>query len=140
MIWNTQIKLLPGGHFAIVNITERVRDFVKSTEIKNGQVLVFYRHTTGAVFIGEHEPGIIADLEEMMERIAPVNHAYHHHLRNVDFNGQAHVRTALMTINVTIPIFDGEMMLGTYQEILVFDDQTDPATRYVAVQVTGELS
>ena len=56
------------------------------------------------------------------------------------FNGQAHVRTALMTINVTIPIYEGEMMLGTYQEILVFDDQTDPAVRYVAIQVTGEPS
>jgi len=140
MICTTEIAILPGGNFAIVNITEQVLDFVKSTGVKNGQVLVFYRHTTGAVFIGEHEAGIIADLEEMMERIAPVDHAYHHHLRNVDFNGQAHVRTALMTINVTIPIYEGEMMLGTYQEILVFDDQTDPAVRYVAIQVTGEPS
>jgi secondary thiamine-phosphate synthase enzyme len=138
MIATKQIELDSHGFFSVTNITDQVRDFVKSTGIQHGQALVFYRHTTGAVIIGEHEPGIIADIQEMFERIAPMKHEYIHHLRAVDFNGHAHVRSALMTINVVIPVFEGQLLLGTYQEILVIDDQTDPAPRYVVIQVSGE--
>jgi secondary thiamine-phosphate synthase enzyme len=137
MIATKQIELDSRGYFSVTNITDQVRDFARSTGIQHGQVLVFYRHTTGAVIIGEHEPGIIADLQAMFERIAPMEHEYIHHLRDVDFNGHAHVRSALMTINVLIPLFEGELLLGTYQEILVIDDQTDPAPRYVVIQVSG---
>jgi len=138
VIYTKQLELDTGGNFAVVNITDQVRDYVRSTEVQHGQVLVYYRHTTGAVIVGEHEPGIIADLMEMFERIAPIVHEYKHHIRAVDFNGHAHVRSALMTINVIVPILDGELLLGTYQEILVIDDQTDPAPRYVVLQVSGE--
>jgi secondary thiamine-phosphate synthase enzyme len=138
MFITKQIELDSRGHFHVTNVTEEVRDFVISTGVQQGQVLVFYRHTTGAVIIGEHEPGIIADIQEMFERVAPVSHEYIHHLRAVDFNGHAHVRSAVMTVNVVIPILDGKLMLGTYQEILVIDDQTDPAPRYIVIQVSGE--
>lgn len=138
MIFTKQIELDSRGHFSVTNITEEVREFIVSTGIRHGQVLVYYRHTTGAVIIGEHEPGIIADIQDMFDRVAPAIYPYIHHLRAVDFNGHAHVRSALMTINVVIPIVDGQLMLGTYQEILVIDDQTDPAPRYVVIQVNGE--
>lgn len=138
MVITKQIELDSRGYFHVTNITEQVRHFVTSTGVQQGQVLVFYQHTTGAVIIGEHEPGIIADIQEMFERIAPVSHEYIHHLRAVDFNGHAHVRSALMTVNVVIPIMDGKLLLGTYQEILVIDDQTDPAPRFVVIQVSGE--
>lgn len=138
MIHTKQLELDTGGNFAVVNITDQVREFVNSTGIKQGQVLVYYRHTTGAVILGEHEAGIIADLQEMFERIVPQTHEYKHHIKAVDFNGHAHIRSALMTITVTVPILDGELLLGTYQEILVVDDQTESALRYVVLQVTGE--
>lgn len=138
MIATKQIELDSRGYFSVTNITDRVREFALSTGVKQGQVLVFYRHTTGAVIIGEHEPGIIADIQEMFERVAPMTHKYFHHLRDVDFNGHAHVRSALMATNVVVPIADGQLLLGTYQEILVIDDQTDPAPRFVVIQVSGE--
>lgn len=138
MIQTTQLELYSEGNFTVINVTERIREFVHSTGIKQGQVLVFYRHTTGAVIINEHEPGIIADIQDMFERIIPVAHEYKHHLRAVDLNGHAHVRSTLMTINVIIPIQDGELLLGTHQEILVIDDQTELLPRYLVVQVSGE--
>lgn len=138
MICTKQIDLDTSGNFSVVNITEQAREFVRSTGIKHGQLLAFYRHTTGAIVIGEHEPGIIADLEDLFERIAPRNHIYKHHLRSVDFNGHAHVRSALMTVAVTVPILDGELLLGTYQDILVIDDQIEPAERRVVLQAVGE--
>jgi secondary thiamine-phosphate synthase enzyme len=138
MFFTTQIPLDTAGNFSVLNITNQVRDFVSSTGVQHGQVLVFYKHTTGAVIIGEHEAGIIADMQDMFERIAPVNYDYKHHLKAVDFNGHAHMRSTLMTINVTIPILGGEMLLGNYQEILVIDDQTEISPRYLVIQVNGE--
>jgi secondary thiamine-phosphate synthase enzyme len=138
MIKTQQIELDSRGYFSVTNITDQVREFALSTGIKQGQVLVFYRHTTGAVIIGEHEPGIIADIQEMFDRVAPMTREYIHHLRDVDFNGHAHVRAALMATNVVVPVADGQLLLGTYQEILVIDDQTDPAPRFVVIQVSGE--
>lgn len=126
------------GNFDVVTITDQVREFVNSTGIKHGQVLIYYPHTTGAVILGEYEAGIIADLQRLFEEIAPKTQEYKHHLRGVDFNGHAHVRSALMTISVTIPILDGKLLMGTYQEILVIDEQTYPAPRHVILQVMGE--
>ncbi len=138
MIHSKQLVLDLEGHFDVINITDKVREFIASTGVRNGQVLVFYRHTTGALWIAEHEPGIIADLKAMFDRTVPTTIEYFHHLRAVDFNGHAHIRSALMNVSVTVPIVNGEMALGTFQEILVLDDQTDPAARYVVLQVSGE--
>lgn len=138
MIHTTQLDLDTSGNFSVVNITEQVREFVRSTGVIHGQVLVFYKHTTGAVMIAEHEAGIIADLQAMFERICPVDQHYFHHLKAVDFNGYAHMRSALLTVTVNIPVMNGDLLLGTYQEILVLDDQSDPAPRQVIVQIIGE--
>ncbi len=138
MIRTQQFTLETEGGFSVVNITERVRDVVRSSGIQEGLALVFYRHTTGAVLIDEHESGVIADLEDMLEEISPVDREYTHHLRAVDFNGHAHVRTALLGASVVIPVLDRDLLLGKYQEILVLDMQTARAPRHVVVTVMGE--
>ena len=138
MILSKQIELLSDGRFNVLNITDQVADFVQDSGIQNGQVLVFFQHTTGAVIVGEHEMGIVADLEDMFERIIPTNYPFKHHIRAVDFNGHAHLRAALMPTSVTIPVVQGKLALGTYQEILVIDDQTDQEPRYLILQVMGE--
>lgn len=137
-ILSTQLELLSDGRFNVLNITDQVADFVKSSAIQNGQVLVFFQHTTGAVIVGEHEAGIIADLEDMFERITPTDYTYLHHIRAYDFNGHAHLRAALLPTSVTVPVIQGRLALGTYQEILVIDDQVDQEPRYLIIQVTGE--
>ena len=138
MIIAKQIELLSDGHFNVLNITDQVADFVQDSGIQNGQVLVFFQHTTGAVIVGEHETGIVADLEDMFERIIPTNYPFKHHIRAVDFNGHAHLRAALMPTSVTIPVIQGKLALGTFQEILVIDDQIDQEPRYLILQVMGE--
>lgn len=138
MVISKQITLPSDGHFNIINITDQVQDFVQSSGIRHGQVFVFYMHTTGAVIIGEHEAGIMADLKELLDRITPTDQKYKHHLRNVDFNGHAHLRAALMQTSVTVPITEGKMTLGRYQEILVIDDQVDQEPRSLMLQVIGD--
>jgi secondary thiamine-phosphate synthase enzyme len=138
MVKTEQIKLHSNGHFNVLNITGKVREFLASTGLRDGQVCVFFQHTTGAVIIGEHEAGIIADLQDMLDRITPPQYAYLHHLREVDYNGHAHLRAALMQTSVTIPFMDGKMVLGSFQDILVIDDQIEEQPRYLVLQAIGE--
>jgi len=138
MIYSQQLEIASDGHFNVINITKKVREILDKSKITNGQALVFYQHTTGSVLVGEFEAGIVADLSDMFERIAPSSYAYKHHIRGVDFNGHAHCRAAIMPTQVTIPVLNGKLAMGTYQDVIVIDDQVDSEPRYVIVQITGE--
>ena len=134
----SQLRLLSNGHFNIIVITDEVRKFVNSSGVCNGQLVIFFQHTTGAIYIGEHEAGILADLQDMLERITPTEYPYKHHMREYDFNGHAHLRATLLPTSVTIPVVDQKLALGTYQEIIVLDDQVDQEPRYIILQIMGE--
>ena len=138
MIFSEQIELASDGHFNVINITQKVKEILLKSGIVHGQALVFFQHTTGSVLIGEFEVGIVADWIDMFERIAPGSLAYKHHTRAVDYNGHAHCRASIMPTQVTIPVLNGKLALGTYQEILVIDDQVDKEPRYLIVQITGD--
>jgi len=137
-IFTKDIEVHPGPGFSILNITDQVNEFVASTGVQEGQMVAFYKHTTGSVFVGEHESGIIADISTAMEAIAPMDGEYYHHQRAWDFNGAAHVRAAFMTISINVPIHEGFMVLGTHQEILVANGQPEAFPRYLVLQVIGE--
>ncbi len=109
-----------------------------SSAVQEGQVVAFFKHTTGSIFIGEHESGIIADIEKALEALAPADGTYLHHRRELDFNGSAHVRAAFMPTSVVIPIHEGSLVLGTHQEIMVTNGQPDELPRYIVLQVMGE--
>jgi secondary thiamine-phosphate synthase enzyme len=138
MVHTEQLTLESEGGFAVDNITEQVRSVVRTSGIRKGMALVFYQHTTGAVILDEHEAGVIADIEAALEKVSPLGADYRHHLRNVDFNAHAHVRTALLGAQVVIPVAKGDLFLGRYQEVLAIDMQTDRDPRYVVVTVMGE--
>jgi secondary thiamine-phosphate synthase enzyme len=136
-VYSNKIILETAGGFAVENITEQVLDAVHQSGISHGNVVVHYQHTTGAVILDEYEAGIIADLEEILDEIAPVSRVYHHHLRAVDRNGWAHIRSALLGSSVTIPIGDGEPLLGRYQQVFVLDMQVECEPRSIIIQVMG---
>ena len=99
---------------------------------------MYFLHTTGAVMLIEHEAGIMVDLEDVLDQLVPMGGNYAHHRRGVDQNGASHVRTALLNASATIPVLDGDLLMGTYQEIMVLDFQTARAPRSIIVQVMGE--
>jgi secondary thiamine-phosphate synthase enzyme len=132
-----KVLLETRGGFAIENVTDKVLEIVAASSVKDGQVLVFYQHTTGAIILDEFEAGIMADLEDILEEIASTTREYKHHLRAVDLNGWAHIRTALLGASVSIPISGGEALLGRYQQIIVIDMQVEHEPRSVIVQVMG---
>lgn len=132
------LEIIPGPGFSLQNITHLVIDFVSSADVKEGQLVAFFKHTTGSIFVGEHESGIVADIERALEALAPMNDEYLHHRREWDFNGSAHVRAAFMPTSIVIPIHEGSMVLGTHQEIMVTNGQPEEFPRYVVLQVMGE--
>jgi secondary thiamine-phosphate synthase enzyme len=138
MIKTTTLEICPGVGYSVQNITHLANEFVAQSGVREGQLVLFYKHTTGSIIICEHEAGVIADLERALEVIAPEAGHYFHHLREVDFNGFAHVRTAFLPVSQVIPIHEGQLTLGTHQEIQVVDSQPEELKRFVVLQVTGE--
>lgn len=137
-IKTTTLEIYPGVGFSVQNITHLVNEFVETAGVQEGQLTLFYKHTTGSLIIGEHEVGVIADLERVLETIAPTDGKYLHHVREVDFNGYAHIRASLMPISITIPILNGRLTMGTHQEIQVIDNQPEELPRFVVLQIIGE--
>jgi len=133
-----ELKFFSSGGFYSRNFTDEVAAVVRESGIRNGTVLVYSQHTTGAVLIVEHEAGMLVDLEEILERIVPSDYQYRHHQRGFDRNGSAHLRSILLSVSVTVPVVDGSLYLGVYQEILVLDMDPGEKTRTVLVQVSGE--
>jgi secondary thiamine-phosphate synthase enzyme len=140
MVSSQTVEIESPGNCHTVNITDRVRSFVAESGVVHGSVLIFYRHTTGAVLATEHEVGLLVDLEDVLERFAPIDADWKHHRRGADANGGAHMRAAFLNQSLTIPIIDGELAIGTFQEIVVadFDPVAERRPRKLILQVTGE--
>ena len=138
MVFTEKLTIISEGDFYALNITDQVRDVLTASGIIDGFVLVYYGHTTGAILIIEHEVGILVDLQDVLEGIVPLAYEYKHHLRGYDSNGAAHVRTAMLNVSVTIPVAEAELMIGSYQEIIMIDMDPQGRPRNVIVQVMGE--
>jgi len=108
----------------LVNITERVAEFVKGSGIREGMVLVSAMHITAGVFVNDHEPGLWEDIWQWLEKLAPARPDYKHHNTGED-NGDAHLKSLLIHHEVIVPITKGALDLGTWQQIFYaeFDGQ-----------------
>jgi secondary thiamine-phosphate synthase enzyme len=124
----------PGnGH--IVDITEGVASVVRTGGVERGIASVFATGSTVAVTTMEYEPGGIHDLQALLERLVPTHGDYQHNRLNHDTNAHAHLRAAVIGPSETIPIVDGRLALGTWQQIVLIDFDDRPRTRTVTVQV-----
>jgi secondary thiamine-phosphate synthase enzyme len=108
----------------LVNITERVQEFVEKSGIREGLCLVSAMHITAGVFVNDHEPGLWEDIWEWLEKIAPFRADYRHHRTGED-NGDAHLKSLLVHHEVTVPVTGGKLDLGPWQQIFYaeFDGQ-----------------
>lgn len=127
------------GDAQIENITASVQRALATTGLRNGILTVFIKHTTASLMIIEDEPGIRADTKEIWDRLVPADPAWQHNTRNPgEDNGHSHLRGQLQGPSVTIPVTDGAMTLGAWQQIVVIDFDTRPRTRELVIQVIGE--
>jgi secondary thiamine-phosphate synthase enzyme len=135
------LRLSTGGDGEIVDLTEGVRSVVRTAEFELGVVTVFARGSTVAVTTMEHEPGGIEDLRATLERLVPdrpeEGRDYEHNRLNNDDNAHAHIRAAIIGPSVSVPLIDGELGLGTWQQIVLIDFDDRPRERLVSVQVIG---
>ncbi len=122
----------------LVDITKDVGDILAETAVSDGIVTVFVPGSTGAVTTMEYEPGLVKDIKELFDKIAPSDHYYHHEERWHDKNGHSHVRASLIGPSVTIPFRDNRLMLGTWQQIVFFDFDVRARERELFVHIIGE--
>jgi len=122
----------------ILDITLDVGRKLAESRIRDGQVLIFTPGSTAAVTTIEYEAGVVEDFRQAIERLAPEEMPYAHDARWGDGNGYAHVRSALIGGSLTVPVADGQMVLGTWQQVVLLDFDNHGRQRRVIVQVTGE--
>lgn len=138
MILNEKISLTTQGNSEIIDITGRVRDILAEKGISNGILTVFIPGSTGAITTIEYESGALEDMQNLLETIAPQNKNYKHNLRWGDGNGHSHLRSALLGPSLVVPIVDGSLTLGTWQQIVFIDCDNRPRQRSIEIQIIGE--
>ena len=137
MIYTEQIQLKTKGFGDTIDITARTISITGNSKIENGLVTIFCPGSTCTITTIEYESGVIRDLQRVLEKIAPSNVDYEHNMRWGDGNGFSHVRAALMKPGLSVPMVDGNLMLGTWQQIVFMDFDNRERNRAVIVQVMG---
>ncbi len=139
MVKTEQIKVKTKGNCDVVNITEQVSKAVTQSKITSGTVTIFNIGSTAGITTTEYEPGLVNyDIAAVFEKIAPQNARYEHEETWHDDNGHSHVRAALLGPSLSVPIIDGRLTLGTWQQIILVDFDTRARTRTVICQIIGE--
>jgi secondary thiamine-phosphate synthase enzyme len=132
-----QLRFSTDGDGDVIDLTEGVESVLESSGVENGMVSVFVPGSTAAVTAMEHEPGGVRDLREALERLIPKAGDYEHNRLNHDTNSHAHIRAAIVGPSETVPVRDGGLALGTWQQLVLVDFDDRPRQRTVVVQVIG---
>jgi len=138
MIFSDTVSIKTKGFSDIIDITNRVDSVIKHSKMENGLVTVFCPGSTGSVTTIEYESGVLRDLQKAIEKIAPSDIPYEHDKRWGDGNGFSHVRAALMKPSLTVPILNGRLTLGTWQQIVFIDFDNRKRERNILVHIIGE--
>jgi secondary thiamine-phosphate synthase enzyme len=132
-----QLRFSTEGDGDVIDLTVGVQSVLDSSGVESGLVSVFVPGSTAAVTAMEHEPGGVQDLRAAMERLIPAEGDYAHNRLNNDTNSHAHIRAAIIGPSETVPVRDGRLELGTWQQLVLVDFDDRPRQRTVVVQVIG---
>ncbi len=140
MIQTSHIELSTRGNADMHDLTSDVRKIIEKIGLRSGLVNLFTPSSTSAITTIEFESGALDDLRRALDQIAPPDADYKHNLRWGDYNGHAHLRAALLGPSLSIPVVEGRLSLGTWQQILFIDFDTRPRSRRLVVQIVGETN
>jgi secondary thiamine-phosphate synthase enzyme len=129
------LRLETPGNGHVIDITEGVARVVAAAGVERGLATAFAIGSTVAVTTMEYDPGGVSDLQALLERLIPTRAEYEHNRLNNDSNSHAHLRAALIGPSETIPVVDGRLTLGTWQQIVLIDFDDRPRQRTINVQV-----
>jgi secondary thiamine-phosphate synthase enzyme len=132
-----ELTLETQGDGDILDLTSYAQKAIDNAGIRDGLCTVFVAHSTCGMTTIEHEPGCSADLNAVLERAAPEDAPWEHNERNADTNGHSHVRAALIGPSVTIPFNNSELLLGTWQRVVMIDFDDRPRSRRVVISLLG---
>jgi secondary thiamine-phosphate synthase enzyme len=138
MICSERISISTQRECQLIDLTDKIKDVVAKSKIKDGLVCIFVPGSTGAITTIEYEPGLLKDLPAALERLFPKNIEYAHQETWHDWNGHSHIRASFLSPSLTIPIIKGELRLGTWQQVVFIELDVRPRRRELWVQVTGE--
>jgi secondary thiamine-phosphate synthase enzyme len=132
------VQIKSRGENDIIDITNQTAKAVDESKVEDGIITVFISGSTAAVTTIEYEPGLRSDFPKMLSRVAPTDIDYKHNDTWHDGNGHSHVRASLIGPSLTIPFKNGNLMLGTWQQIVLLEMDTRPRERNIIMQIIGE--
>lgn len=138
MIATRTVQLQTRGNTDIIDITGEVARALADSRLKAGIATAFVAHSTAGITVIECEPGLLEDFKQAWERFVPRNTAYAHDRELGEGNGHAHVRASILGPSLTVPFTNGELALGTWQQIVLVDFDNRPRSRKVTLQLIGE--
>ncbi len=138
MVVQEQIRLQTPGHGQMTDITAEVKSIVSASGIDAGLVHIFNVGSTGAIGAIEFEPGLQRDLPEILDTLIPPSCEYGHEQTWHDGNGHSHLQATLLGPSLTVPVLDGALVLGTWQQIIHLECDVRPHDRKLMVTVMGE--
>lgn len=133
-----EIHLRTSGNGDIQNLTPSIDECIGKAKFQNGLCTVFAIGSTAAVTTMEFEPGLQEDIPRVLERLVPSNDVYQHELTWHDDNGHSHVQAAILGPSLTVPVVNGQMTLGTWQQIVLIELDTRSRERQIVVHLMGE--
>ena len=130
-----ELRFSTQGDGDVIDLTEGVESFVAASGVSDGTVCLFVPGSTAAVTSMEFEPGGVDDLRAVLDRLIPREGDYRHNELNADSNSHAHIRAAIVGPSETIPLRDGRLLTGTWQQLVLVDFDDRPRERRVVVQI-----
>ena len=135
-VHTTEIRLSTRGDSDVIAIGEELAAAVARSGVREGQASAFVRGSTAAITTMEFEPGGVADLRALLDRLIPAEGEYEHNRLNHDSNSHAHQRASLVGPSELIPVLGGRLALGTWQQLVLIDFDDRPRERTVVLQVS----
>ena len=137
-VFTKELRIKTDAYVGIHDITENVQVLLEETHMRDGIAVVFCQGSTGAITTMEYEPGLIQDMPEALERVAPKAGEYAHHKTWGDDNGSGHVRASLVGPSLAVPFVSGRLMLGRWQHIVFLECDSRSRDRRLVIQIIGE--
>ena len=138
MVYQRQLTIDTKGHRDMHDLTEDVAAIVSASKIATGTTQVFNVGSTGAVGVIEFEPGLERDLPELLDRLIPPSRDYGHEQAWHDGNGHSHLQASWLGTSLSVPVAEGQLLLGTWQQIFHLECDTKPRERTIVATVQGE--
>ncbi len=132
-VLNKEITFSTMGEIQFLDLSDKIRELVIESGVKNGIAHIFAPHATGILILTENDPELLTDIEQLLENLAPKDGDYNH-----PSNAHAHLRSIIFQPDKTLPIVDGKIEFGTWQSLMFIETDVYPRNRTVRVQIMGE--